>query len=152
MSHFPNMFQGGKNLKSWLLQINSQADVVVYRLSDDGKIEDMAAGKLSDVIMYPIQVIHPVCRLEIVSRPDEPTSWGFGVKDYPTTWGKVKRSITGKPSITRALNRRVFDAWHGDLDDYLTGNYWSGKPLSLTVKAHKLDAARRQKDGESEDQ
>lgn len=145
-SFFKDMFgrSSREKLRSWLVQINSNGDSVVYRLDENGGIEDMVIGSVAQTILQAWCYTFPNYVVSQIYQPNCPASYGFNA----ASWAELIEILNGRRHRSRAAEtRRIYERAIGaditPLRYFLTPKHRTDyHKIGLTDEARHADTER----------
>jgi hypothetical protein len=159
MSYFPNMFTTKEGMTSWLLQINSHGEVVLYSLDANGSPQSFVSGNPADVLRTPLEQAKTGYYLACVHTglPDieHPLNWLYPYCDSWTEardclnqarkakrWSKKAASLLGSWHTVLHLRlpiRKYLDFDHEN-DEYILGP--EGRKYDKMRRSQETEEAR----------
>lgn len=108
-SHYRDFVTAGKADRSYLLQVNTHGQVVIYLLGANGQPTSWAGGPVEEVIQLCLQGTYPDA--QVLLAPDDEKPWGsiqcYGTK-YPRRWRDMVKVMNGPASQKRAVFMTAF--------------------------------------------
>jgi hypothetical protein len=153
MSYFPGMFKAGGKTRTYMVQVNSLGDCVVYSLDAEGKPAEFVCGETVNVVSNSLLADFPDVKLVDLRRHHNnhkpPTLPQHFRLDFYGTWAELAVILNGKPGTRQARLRGQWCMlmWLG----INTGLSWGdGEFASVNEAGKKADAEIVRKRQEAE--
>ncbi len=65
MSYYKDLVGTNGGFRSFLFQVNDLGEMVIYRLGENGKVEDFASGKVELVLLFALRAAYPQVEIQL---------------------------------------------------------------------------------------